>query len=91
MSIETLCAVRRPDLLRRCVAEGLAALSLVVAGWRAIVTDVARDEALGVTGVAAVFGLVVMVMFYATGHLSGARINTSVTIAFGGDPSLCAA
>ena len=72
----------RPDLLRRSCAEGLAAFALVFAGCGAIVTDAARDGALGATGVAAVFGLIIMVMIYATGHLSGAHINPAVTIAF---------
>jgi aquaporin NIP len=71
-----------PGLLRRSVAEALAAFALVFAGCGAIVTDAARDGALGATGVAAVFGLVIMVMVYATGHLSGAHINPAVTIAF---------
>jgi MIP family channel proteins len=71
-----------PDLLRRAVAEGLAAFALVFAGCGAIVTDATRDGALGTTGIAAVFGLVIMVMIYATGHLSGAHINPAVTIAF---------
>ncbi|HUR84034.1 MAG TPA: MIP family channel protein [Solirubrobacteraceae bacterium] len=71
-----------PGLLRRSVAEGLAAFALVFAGCGAIVTDATRDGVLGATGVAAVFGLVIMVMIYATGHLSGAHINPAVTIAF---------
>lgn len=74
--------MQRPDLLRRSCAEAIAAFALVFAGCGAIVTDATRDGALGATGVAAVFGLVIMVMVYATGHLSGAHINPAVTIAF---------
>ena len=74
--------MERPGLLRRSCAEGLAAFALVFAGCGAIITDATRDGALGTTGVAAVFGLIVMVMIYATGHLSGAHINPAVTIAF---------
>jgi len=72
----------RPSLLRRAVAECLAAFALVFAGCGAIVTDAVRDGALGVVGIAATFGLVIMAMVYATGHLSGAHINPAVTIAF---------
>ncbi len=71
----------RPDLKRRACAEGLAAFALVFAGCGAIITD-AEFGGLGTVGVAVVFGLVIMVMIYATGHLSGAHINPAVTIAF---------
>jgi len=74
--------MRAPGLLRRALAEGLAAFALVFAGCGAVVADSVRDGALGLTGIAAVFGLIVMVMVYATGHLSGAHINPAVTIAF---------
>ena len=72
----------RPDLLRRSAAEALAAFALVFAGCGAIVADVQYDGALGAVGVSLVFGLIIMVMVYATGHLSGAHINPAVTIAF---------
>jgi len=72
----------RPGLPRRALAEGMAAFALVFAGCGAIVADAQYDGSLGSVGVALVFGLVIMVMVYATGHLSGAHINPAVTIAF---------
>jgi aquaporin NIP len=72
----------RPSLARRCLAEALATFALVFAGCGAIVVDHERGGSLGVVGVAATFGLVIMVMVYATGHLSGAHINPAVTVAF---------
>ena len=44
--------------------------------------DAQYDGALGTVGIALVFGLIIMVMVYATGHLSGAHINPAVTVAF---------
>jgi aquaporin NIP len=67
---------------RRALAEGFAAFCLVFAGCGAIVTDATNGGPLGVIGTALVFGLVIMAMVYATGHLSGAHINPAVTIAF---------
>src|SRR4051795_91861 len=72
----------RPGLLRRSVAEGMAAFALVFAGGGAVVTNATHANALGSVGVSLVFGLVIMVMIYATGHLSGAHINPAVTVAF---------
>ena len=69
-------------LWRRAAAEGLAAFALVFAGCGAIVADARYDHALGAVGVSLVFGLIIMVMIYATGHLSGAHINPAVTLAF---------
>jgi aquaporin NIP len=72
----------RPALPRRAAAEGLAAFALVFAGCGAAITDARYGGALGTVGIALVFGLVIMVMVYATGHLSGAHINPAVTVAF---------
>jgi MIP family channel proteins len=69
-------------LRRRALAEGVAAFALVFAGCGAIVANAAYGGALGTLGVALAFGLVIMVMVYATGHLSGAHINPAVTLAF---------
>ena len=71
-----------PPLLRRVAAEAIAAFALVFAGCGAIIADARSDGALGVVGVGFVFGLAIMTMVYATGHLSGAHINPAVTIAF---------
>jgi aquaporin NIP len=60
----------------------LAAFALVFAGCGAIVANEVYGDQLGSVGVALAFGLVIMVMVYATGHLSGAHINPAVTVAF---------
>src|SRR5579859_2894205 len=70
------------DLARRAGAEALAAFALVFAGCGAIIANDRYHGALGTVGVSLVFGLIIMVMVYATGHLSGAHINPAVTIAF---------
>ena len=73
---------RSLSLWRRAAAEGLAAFALVFAGCGAIIANQQYHGALGSVGISLVFGLIIMVMIYATGHLSGAHINPSVTIAF---------
>jgi MIP family channel proteins len=80
--MRAMAAVPRPNLARRALAEGIAAFALVFAGCGAIVADARSPGSLGTVGVALAFGLVIMVMVYATGHLSGAHINPAVTVAF---------
>jgi aquaporin NIP len=80
--VTAAAAAKKPSLTRRAAAEGLAAFALVFAGCGAAVTNAQYDGTLGTIGVALTFGLVIMVMVYATGHLSGAHINPAVTVAF---------
>jgi MIP family channel proteins len=68
-------------LARSLVAEAIGAFALVFAGCGAIMVD-AKTSALGHVGVAISFGLVIMVMIYAVGHISGAHFNPAVTLAF---------
>lgn len=72
----------RPGLTRRALMEAIGAFALVTAGCGAIITNTTHPGSLGGVGVSLVFGLVIMVMIYAGGHLSGAHYNPSVTIAF---------
>ena len=72
----------RPGLARRALMEGLGAFALVTAGCGAIVANATHRGSLGAVGVGIVFGLVIMAMIYAGGHLSGAHYNPSVTVAF---------
>jgi aquaporin NIP len=69
------------DLLRSLVAEAFGTFALVFAGAGAIMVD-ARTHQLGHVGVAITFGLVIMAMIYAVGHISGAHFNAAVTFAF---------
>ena len=62
-------------------AEAIGTIALVFAGCGAIVVD-AKTGTLGHIGIALSFGLVIMVMIYAGGHISGAHFNPAVTFAF---------
>ena len=66
---------------RSLLAEVVGTFALVFAGCGAIMVD-AKTHALGHVGVAISFGLVIMVMIYAVGHISGAHFNPAVTLAF---------
>jgi MIP family channel proteins len=71
----------KPELWRRCGAEGVGTYTLVTAGCGAIVVN-GQTGALGHVGIALAFGLVIMAMIAAAGHISGAHFNPAVTVAF---------
>jgi aquaporin NIP len=68
-------------LVRALVAEAIGTFALVFAGAGAVMVE-AKTHALGHVGVAITFGLVIMAMIYAVGHISGAHFNAAVTFAF---------
>jgi aquaporin NIP len=73
--------VTSPPLARVLVAEAIGTFALVFAGAGAVMVD-ANTHELGHVGVAITFGLVIMAMIYAVGHVSGAHFNGAVTFAF---------
>jgi aquaporin NIP len=70
-----------PPLGRVLLAEAIGTFALVFAGAGAVMVD-AKTERLGQVGIALTFGLVIMAMIYAVGHISGAHFNPAVTLAF---------
>jgi len=68
--------------MKRYIAEILGTFALVFCGTGAIIINQQTSGAITHVGIAITFGLIVMAMIYALGHISGAHLNPAVTIAF---------
>jgi MIP family channel proteins len=71
-----------PAIWAAYVAEGIGTFGLVFAGCGAIMIDTLSAGQITHVGVGLVFGLIITVMIYAFGHISGAHFNPVVTLAF---------
>jgi aquaporin Z len=68
--------------VKKYSAEGIGTFALVFAGTGAIVVNEVSHGAITHVGIALTFGLIVLVMIYTLGDISGAHINPAVTIGF---------
>ncbi len=70
------------DQTRKLAAEAVGTFGLVFAGTGAVIINAETGGQIGQVGIGLTFGLIIMVMIYATGHISGAHFNPAVTLAF---------
>ncbi|HEX4629540.1 MAG TPA: aquaporin [Chthoniobacterales bacterium] len=68
--------------MKKYAAEFIGTFALVFAGTGAIVINEISHGSITHVGIALTFGLIVLVMIYTLGDISGAHINPAVTIGF---------
>ena len=68
--------------MKKYYAEVIGTFALVFCGTGAIIINQETAGVVSHVGIAFTFGLIVMVMIYALGPISGAHLNPAVTIAF---------
>ncbi|KAH9749161.1 hypothetical protein WN944_012415 [Citrus x changshan-huyou] len=67
--------------MQKLMAEILGTYFMIFAGCASVVVNLNNEKIVSLPGISIVWGLVVMVLVYSLGHISGAHFNPSVTIA----------
>ncbi|XP_039053827.1 aquaporin NIP1-2-like [Hibiscus syriacus] len=67
--------------MQKLLAEVLGTYFLIFTGCAAVVVSANNDNAVSHPGIATVWGLAVIVLFYSLAHVSGAHFNPAITIA----------
>jgi aquaporin NIP len=70
------------SFVQKLIGEFVGTFSMIFAGCSAIVVNETYGKPVTLPGIALVWGLVVTVMIYSIGHVSGAHFNPAVSIAF---------
>ncbi|KAL4368612.1 hypothetical protein GQ457_05G035860 [Hibiscus cannabinus] len=68
--------------MQKLLTEVLGTYFLIFAGCAAVVVNANNDDVVSHPGIATVWGLAVIVLFYSSAHVSGAHFNPAITIAF---------
>lgn len=71
--------------MKRYLSEYIATFILLFTGTGSVIVHQTMGGALGLLGIAAVWGLVIIALIYAFGDISGAHLNPAVTVAFAVD------
>jgi aquaporin Z len=71
--------------MKKYLSEALGTFILIFAGTGCVIVNTQTGGALGLSGIATVWGLLIIALIYAFGDISGTHLNPAVTIAFAVD------
>ncbi|KFK33271.1 hypothetical protein AALP_AA6G353400 [Arabis alpina] len=69
-------------LTQKLIAEMIGTYFVIFSGCGVVVVNVLYGGTVTFPGICVTWGLIVMVMIYSTGHISGAHFNPAVTVTF---------